>query len=596
MYVFCYLLGSMHNLRLNFFVEQFIIQADFLTSASREDVLAHKDWNRALRGSVIDAFLLAVERFADHPTLRNVWFRYLPDSISDSFFAYVEHKLMTELQPRPILRSSDGTNVRASQLLILPASFRDDFDAPLIPEAHLPRGMYYLSSDYDAHYDGPILRRLGVREMTDDDLLVGLTKMDQANLLGEQSAEWHESVATFILRLPRPPFGRGVRAEVSLLRLLPLRNGTWAVASLGSRFMFPPAGVSIPDGLDLQSIAPGIPMFSSRYNLFARFGVLQPNPVTIANKILSAGGPRNVGDRVAHARFFFVHRTVPNMPLAARLRLVDESGKDAQGDELYLDLPGEDGTLALRDALSPYVARFLHPDYLWAYPEEATDDKSDDEGTDTRSEWIDWLRDYVGVSVVPRVLNGHLTSDFLDRAPELAGHELLASLRAWWPRLSIRLSEVGKRALGAVPIEGRQLDRLYLRRGALARADQGLELPFVPVDNPDDHGWDFLEQLGVATRLNALFFVNKLIHMQGQGEKDSEAVAEIYKQLDARFDEDEELIRYDLLYLLPRTGEGSCHELEMRSKRTLSYSYMSTTSRSVSGCARWTSTGTARSR
>jgi hypothetical protein len=516
------------------FLGQFIIQADFITSASREDVLAHKEWNRALLRGIIDAFLLAVERFVDHPTLRNVWFRYLPESISDSFFCYAEHKLMTELQRRPILRSSDGTYDRPSQFIILTPPFRDDVGAPLIPEEHLPRGLRYLSPDYNAHdRDGFILRHLGVREMTDDDFLEGLQTMDQADQFGSKSAAWHESIATCILRLLGPIFGRGVRPEVTLLRILPLRNGSWAPAASASKFMFPPAGVSIPDDLGLQSIAPDIPAFSSRYNLFSRLGVTLSNPATIAQKILFAGGPRQVEDRVAHARFFFEHRAIPSMPPAARLRLADERGLGAQADELYLDLPGKDGALALRDALSPLEARFLHPNYLSVYEDD------DEVGT----QWISWLQDTVGVNVVPRVLDGHLTSDFLDRAPELAGPELLLSLRAWYPRLVNHLTQAGARALGDVPIAGRRLDRLYLRRGALARADHNLELPFVPVEDPEDRRWDFLEKLGVAICLNAQFWLNKLVHMQGRGEKDGDMVAEIYRQLDARFDEDEELIR-----------------------------------------------------
>jgi hypothetical protein len=513
---------------------QFIVQADFITSSSREDVLADKEWNRALLRGIIDAFLLAVERFADHPTLRNVWFRYLPESISDSFFCYVEYKLMTELQLRPILRSSDGTYDRASQFIILTPPFRDEVGAPLIPEEYLPRGLHYLSPDYNADWDGFILRRLGVREMTDDDFLEGFKSMDRADLFGSKSAAWHESIASCILRLLCPTYGRGVRPEVTLLRILPLHNGTWAPAAFASKFMFPPAGVSIPDDLGLESIAPDIPVFSSRYNLFARLGVTLPNPAIIAQKILFAGGPRKVVDRVAHARFFFEHRAVPNMPPAARLRLADELGGGAQADELYLDLPGEDGALALRDALSPLVARFLHPDYLSAY----------DENDDVWSQWVSWLRDTVGVNVVPRVLNGHLTSDFLNRVPELAGPELLLSLRAWWyPRLANQLTQAGAWALRTMPIAGRRLDTMYLRRGALARADQGLELPFVPVEDPEDPRWDFLEKLGVAICLNAQFWVNKLVHMQGRGEKDGEKVAEIYRQLDARFDEDAGLIR-----------------------------------------------------
>jgi hypothetical protein len=540
--------------------------------------------------SVTDTFLLAVERFVDHPTLRNVWFRYLPQSISDSFFCYVERNLMSELQRRKILRSSDGTYARASQLIILPAAYRDDVGAPVIPESHLPPGFFYLSSDYSVHdRDGYILRRLGVREMTDDDFLAGLTKMDQANLFGAQSAAWHESVATCITRLPRTPFGRGVRPEVNSLRILPLCDGSWAVASSASQSMFSPAGVTISDGLGLQRIAPDIPVLSARYQLFVHLGVTPPSPAIIANKILLAGDPRSVVDRVAHARFFFEHRHVSNMPPAFRLRLADERGEGALRDELYLDLPaGEDGALALRDALS-LEARFLHPNYLSAYRNVAVDN-----GADTRSEWVAWLRDCVGVNVVPRVLNGHLCSDFLNRAPELTVLQLLLSLRAWWPRLSNQLTQAGARALGEVPIAGRRLDRLYLRRGALARADQGLELPFVPVDDPEDHRWNFLEMLGVAMRLNAQFFLNKLVHMQGEGEKDIEAVAEIYKQLDARFDEDEDLIRCVFVFVLG-TGVFMSPRTEMRSQRTPSYFFI-TASQSASGCARWTFTGTARRR
>ena len=443
--------------------------------------------------------------------------------------------MILELQRRSILRSSDGTSFRASQLIFLPTSFRDDLGAPLIPEEHLPRGLRYLSEDYDTHgQDGLILRHLGVREMTDDDFLEGLKNVDQAGLFSLKSAAWHECIAACILRLPRATFGRGVHPQVILLRILPLRNGSWAPAALASKFMFPPAGVSIPDDLGLQSIAPDITAFSQRYRLFAILGVTLPNPATIAQKILLAGGPRTVSDRVAHACFFFEHRAVSNMPPAARLRLADERGEGAQADELYLDLPGEDGTLALRDALSPHEARFLHPDYLSLYEE--------DEKT-----WVSWLRDTVGVNVVPRVINGHLAPEFLDRAPELAGPELLLSLRAWWhhPRFALanQLTQAGARALGEVPIAGRRLDRLYLRRGALARADHNLELPFVPVQDPEDRRWDFLEKLGVAICLNAQFWLNKLVYMQGRGEKDWEAVAEIYRQLDARFDEDEKLIR-----------------------------------------------------
>jgi hypothetical protein len=184
--------------------KQFIIQADFITSANREDILSDSSWNQALLASVIDTFLLAVDRFTHHRTLRYVWFRYLPNSIADSFFCLVEHKLLAELQLRQILYSTDGTHVPASQLFFLPLSFCDDSEAPLIPETYLPRQRLYLSPNYDTHRDGHILRRLGVREMTDDDFLAGLAIMDNAGMFGAQNDAWHNAVATCLLRLTLP--------------------------------------------------------------------------------------------------------------------------------------------------------------------------------------------------------------------------------------------------------------------------------------------------------------------------------------------------------------------------------------------------------
>ncbi|KAH9955853.1 hypothetical protein BC827DRAFT_1235201 [Russula dissimulans] len=532
-------------LPLRCFGFKFIIQADFITSASREDVLADKPWNKALRASVVDAFLLALIRFENDPVLRNLWFRYLPDSISDSFFCYVKDKLLTELERRAILRSSDDTYHRASQLFFIPSHFLDELGAPLVPEAYLPRSQRYLSPNYDVPLDGQdrqILLRLGVREMTGDDFLAGLAIMDKEDMFGSQTTVWHDMVAMCLSRLPRPPYGT-IHAEVLPLRILPLRSGSWAPAASAHMFMFPP-GVCVPDDLALQSIAPGISQYSPRYQLFILLGVMPPKPVEIARKILTVLGPRSVAARVAHARFFFDHRRESNMPPAMRLRLADERGEAAQGEELYLDLPGEDGALPLRDVLSP-AARFLHPDYLSAYSKSTPGHESDEDSEfeETGNEWLDWLRDHVGVNIVPRVLDGRLAPDFVDNIAAIGDRELLASLRAWWPCLEQRVTDEGARALGAISIAGRRLDTLYLRRGALARAGEALELPCVPVDDPEDRAWDFLELLGVATRMNASFFVNKLVHMQAKGEKDHNLVDDIYRQLDARFDEDETLIR-----------------------------------------------------
>jgi hypothetical protein len=43
--------------------QRFIIQADFLTAANREDILADLPWNKTLRNGIVDAFLKAVKEF-----------------------------------------------------------------------------------------------------------------------------------------------------------------------------------------------------------------------------------------------------------------------------------------------------------------------------------------------------------------------------------------------------------------------------------------------------------------------------------------------------------------------------------------------------
>ena len=383
--------------------------------------------------------------------------------------------------------------------------------------------------------------------MTSDDFLAGLVNMDRASMFGTQINAWHDAIASCLLRLPHRSLGT-IHPEVLRLRILPLSNGSWAPAALAPTLTFPP-GVNIPDDLGLQSIVLGISLFSPWYKLFISLGVMPPNPILIAKKILTVLGPRSVSARLTHVRFFFDHHREMGMLPAMCLRLINEQGKATQGNELYLDLPGVVGMLLLRDAFLP-AACFLHPDYLSAYSESVVDHGTDEDKAngadsfeDTRSEWLDWLCNCVSVNVVPRVLCGHIMFEFLKRALALEGCKLLVSLRAWWPHLLPHISNEGVRALSVIPIDGRHLDTLYLRHRALAQLDVVLELLAIPVDDPEDCAWDFLEMLGVAMWISASFFVNRLVHMQAKGEKDYNSIENIYKQLDAQFDEDEASIK-----------------------------------------------------
>src|ERR1700722_14940548 len=72
------------------YTKQFIIQADFLTSSSREDILSDLRWNTVLRDEISATFIIAAERFKMRPALQFNWFRFIPCNIRDPFFSSVE--------------------------------------------------------------------------------------------------------------------------------------------------------------------------------------------------------------------------------------------------------------------------------------------------------------------------------------------------------------------------------------------------------------------------------------------------------------------------------------------------------------------------
>ena len=80
------------------------------------------------------------------------------------------------------------------------------------------------------------------------------------------------------------------------------------------------------------------------------------------------------------------------------------------------------------------------------------------------------------------------------------------------------------------------LNTTYLKRGSLS---QFHHLPFLPVDDPDDSGWDFLSELGVSIQVNGRLYLIELTHLSeqplatvgGASARILEQVKELYNQL-----------------------------------------------------------------
>ncbi|KAI0052020.1 hypothetical protein FA95DRAFT_1533561 [Auriscalpium vulgare] len=510
----------------------FIIQADLLTSASREDVLTDLMWNLSLRNSVVDAFMMAVDRFLESPSLRDVWYRYLPQEIPDSFFSVIKHAIFVRLRARPIWRSRGGTHHPATKVIILPSRFADEDGQPLVPAEYLPHGLHYLAPEYDAERNDKLFFGLGVLAMSEDLFLAGLFAMSQRNILRLQTNEWHDCVCDCLSHTR--PHGRPFRPEVLALRILPLKDGTWAQALIARTITFDLDHLGVPEDLGIPTMMPGVEISPVRRRLYQDLGVASASPQTVAHKILADTSPnKSIKSLLQHARFFFDHRTSrPALPSPSQLRVMDRQGSLRRSDEMYLDCPLSIESLGnLSDVLSP-DARFLHPQYLSAYDEDERDD------------WLDWLVDRVKLNISPRIINGRIAPELLDTAPIMGTGRFLLALRCFWPTIGTKLSPSGLRELSEMNIEctdgwRQSLKASYLPRGILKQHD----LHFLPVNDPDSREWDFLGLLGVSLRMSATFYLDTLRRMQEQDQQDTEAAEEAYKQLDARFYDDEDLIR-----------------------------------------------------
>lgn len=136
-----------------------------------------------------------------------------------------------------------------------------------------------------------------------------------------------------------------------------------------------------------------------------------------------------------------------------------------------------------------------------------------------------------------------MTRELLTSTPRL-----LVILRDHWPHISQQLSTDGLHELSQITVTctdrmQRTLAGTALRRRSLSSLPNEA-LHFVEVFKADDQGWDFLQELGVMVEPNVTAWLEVLKQLRGsEGHADVKSVKEIYKQLDARFNEAPEIIR-----------------------------------------------------
>src|SRR5271156_267095 len=290
---------------------QFLLQADFLLVASREDIDS-SEWNTALLHAAVDAYHGAIEGLVKiDSSMRYAWVRYLPiwqsqRQATEKF----RSTLLERLRESNVLESQSGSSKPPSSLLYVPKDFRDEEDIPITLTRE--SGHRYLSHHYQDS-DFQYLQPVGVKELTKAQFLADLkaclaertASSFPKYLSSQQHADWHSKLAKILLKI-------ATREELADFPIIPLRDGTWATPSQVTFFPDGRGRHEIPEGIEIPVLERRAAEDKDRRLLFTFLGVKNFREEDVARVIadthqLEDFRPESLKVKVlvSHAKFLF---------------------------------------------------------------------------------------------------------------------------------------------------------------------------------------------------------------------------------------------------------------------------------------------------
>lgn len=267
---------------------KFIIQADFVTDASRQDIVKDSLRNNALLDGVADAFARAVLQFCEHDGLRFQWMRYLPyrgDKNWGSLWQSLVDKIADRLSRIPVLycHKKFDRHLIGDLVRLVDDNYADgeplfdDGDPDEIISQQYEESDLEILTDYGLNIAdwGHILRWLAA----------DLNRGAQSRMRSDTTTtSWHTQAAKLLHR----PFVKEWDRTISKLRdmaLLPLKGGSWVSATSGSVFFAGVDGIYIPPNIGLRIIDDTITN-KHRKRLFQDLGVQTASKALVRRKIL----------------------------------------------------------------------------------------------------------------------------------------------------------------------------------------------------------------------------------------------------------------------------------------------------------------------
>ncbi|KAI7204507.1 hypothetical protein KC324_g744 [Hortaea werneckii] len=479
----------------------FVLQGDFILSASREDILQQNKWNDAVVDATVTLFAKCVDAFNTKDLLKHAWPRYAKSqgNARGTIFQGFFKKLCTHLRSRKVLQSQDGSLEMPGGLSIVPLDYMDG-PKPLVV---VPGRLHtYLSPTYRTNDLSDLqISTLGPREF--------FNIVNRYAEFSKQPEAWHMKLAKTLLRAGSH--------YARVMPLIPMSDGKW-IASDKGKFYFPEVaeGMSIPNGIEVAMISSEV-KDPDRRELFTEPGASKLRITEVFELILNQHKKASHSNKawsceqaVEHARFLYSASSRPRSYTFKDFRLYGSDNKLHVAEDLYMDDPKSTTIMSTLFGKSNARTVFIHPRYF------------DTSVTEVSSSWFNWLKNEVGVNTLPRLTRPgyHISPEFhwlIDHKASSVWLSLLKDNPSFYD-LSCCTRDM-KMDLSKAPVrcrdgKDRKLGDVYLPLKAVAEEPYAhVAVPLLDIQQPDDYTWQNLQAIGLRTEPDIAFYLAVLKNM-----------------------------------------------------------------------------------
>ncbi|KAI4683813.1 uncharacterized protein J4E84_006652 [Alternaria hordeiaustralica] len=520
---------------------KFLIQSDFVTSASRESVV-DCTWNEFIFHGVAKTFAMAVEEFTnDGDPLEYSWLDYLPTGLSDDRWKLMRQLITKELAEKTILQTWRQRRLRRPGELRL---LQDNMLHGGKPILEAISGDVDLAPDYIPKYVSEVFS-LGVRwaglprmmKRLETDVLTVTSRLKTT----EPHDAWHVAFASLFLQawsIKAPDVG--VQNRLRKLAIIPLQNrrqwtgapGQSSGGSLDHIYFSDVDGINIPSSIGLNLLDTHASSNPTRKAFYTALGVEECSHEFVVDRIKQIHGRANKApaDIPSHLRYLFCANEEASL-LKQWIWVPTTSGHVRDSATLYF--PSEEAH-HLYQALAE-----LHPSRyqgILGFVDKSLVDWEENSARDQRDAWKKWLEQATGARYYPPLVHENAKTSLPELSPALmlvhlwSGHEFLDMLREHWrdyqkdiSRIEdqLRHLEVPCAAQVDEPDQFEPLQDTYLPTVDVIDEMLNLDLTLgkfrildIPgfcqlSDNLDKDGrvkWRFLEEFGVRSEVDLEFY------------------------------------------------------------------------------------------